>query len=249
MSLSTLLRNRPVYAIHDCLEQRSSDNEASSSSVKLSSTPVISPDPLVWKTANCRTVDNVLTQFECDAIIERSEEAGFEPALLNIGYGREIYAPEKRDSDRVIVDDKDFAAELYERLKDFLPHNSGSTGCYKATSLNERMRILRYKPGHVFAAHSDGAYERPDGSERSRCSVMIYLNGGFRGGSTLFLSEDEKESTSVVPKAGRVLVFDHRLLHEGEKVTEGVKYAIRTDLMFERVRMTPSKKMAKKHCG
>jgi prolyl 4-hydroxylase len=103
------------------------------------------------------------------------------------------------------------------------------------------MRILRYKPGHVFAAHSDGAYERPDGSERSRCTVMIYLNGGFRGGSTLFLSEDLKESTSVVPEAGRVLVFDHRLLHEGEKVTEGVKYAIRTDLMFERVRMTTSK--------
>jgi hypothetical protein len=37
------------------------------------------------------------------------------------------------------------------------------------------------------------------------------------------------------------LVFDHRLLHEGEKVTEGVKYAIRTDLMFERVRTTTSK--------
>jgi hypothetical protein len=164
MSLSTLLRNRSVYAIHDCLEQRSSESEVSSS-VKLSSTPVTSPDPLVWKTANCRTVDNVLTQSECDAIIERSEKAGFEPALLDVGYGQEIYVPEKRDSDRVIVDDKDFAAELYARLEEFVSHNSGLTGRYKATGLNERMRILRYKPGHVFAAHSDGAYERPDGSE------------------------------------------------------------------------------------
>ena len=36
-----------------------------------------------------------------------------------------------------------------------------------------------------------------------------------------------------VPRVGRLLYFDHDLLHEGRLVTRGVKYAIRTELMFE----------------
>ncbi len=33
---------------------------------------------------------------------------------------------------------------------------------------------------------------------------------------------------------GKVLVFQHDLLHQGSVVTSGVKYAMRTDLMFTR---------------
>lgn len=51
---------------------------------------------------------------------------GFDPDLLDTGYGKEIYAPKVRDSDRVIV-------ELYAQLTEFFPHNSGSTGRYKTT--------------------------------------------------------------------------------------------------------------------
>jgi prolyl 4-hydroxylase len=106
----------------------------------------------------------VLTKSECNAIIQRAEEAGFEPALLNTGYGREVYRPEKRNSDRVIIDAKEFAVKLYERLKEVLPETyswEGSSDRSKVAGLNERMRILRYKPGHSFAAHSDGPYKRP----------------------------------------------------------------------------------------
>jgi hypothetical protein len=35
-----------------------------------------------------------------------------------------------------------------------------------------------------------------------------------------------------VPKSGSVLVFDHELLHEGALLKEGLKYAIRTDVMY-----------------
>jgi hypothetical protein len=38
----------------------------------------------------------------------------------------------------------------------------------------------------------------------------------------------------VDPKAGRVLIFQHRgLLHSGDEVLEGVKYTMRSDLLFE----------------
>ncbi len=36
------------------------------------------------------------------------------------------------------------------------------------------------------------------------------------------------------PKIGRVLIFQHkRLYHSGDEVTAGVKYTVRSDVMFE----------------
>jgi hypothetical protein len=38
----------------------------------------------------------------------------------------------------------------------------------------------------------------------------------------------------VDPKAGRVLIFQHRrLLHSGDTVSAGIKYTMRSDLMYE----------------
>lgn len=77
----------------------------------------------------------------------------------------------------------------------------------------------------------DGTYYRPDGRERSHVTVQLYLNEGFKGGETTFLGSGR--DYAVVPKTGMVLVFEHALFHEGSAVTEGRKYAIRTDVMYK----------------
>lgn len=129
---------------------------------------------------------------------------------------------------------------------------------WKLTRLNERMRFLRYGEGQYFREHCDGCYETPDGRERSWYTLHLYLNdsaqekekidgiaiGGIkeengeemlRGGATTFHSYTEGRTMDVDPKAGRVLIFQHKgLLHSGDTVIEGVKYTLRTDLMFER---------------
>ena len=57
------------------------------------------------------------------------------------------------------------------------------------------------------------------------------------GGATNFLSDgSDLPTASVVPVPGRVLLFEHRLLHEGEEVSAGVKYVVRSDIMFRRCR-------------
>lgn len=57
------------------------------------------------------------------------------------------------------------------------------------------------------------------------------------GGATAFLSRDRKRRLDVNPKAGSVLLFQHRgLLHEGAVVTAGTKYTIRTDVIYEYVK-------------
>ena len=40
------------------------------------------------------------------------------------------------------------------------------------------------------------------------------------------------QGLDVVPRAGSVLLFEHRLYHEGSLLVSGTKYAIRTDVMY-----------------
>lgn len=56
------------------------------------------------------------------------------------------------------------------------------------------------------------------------------------GGATPFLSVDDQRRVDVEPKAGRVLIFEQRgLRHSGDEVKAGVKYTMRTDIIYERV--------------
>lgn len=91
--------------------------------------------------------------------------------------------------------------------------------------------------------HCDGAYETPDGSERSYFTLHLYLNDAIdkngkqilEGGATTFWSSySMKDRIDVVPKVGRVLLFQHRnLLHSGDDVVKGTKLTMRTDVMYK----------------
>lgn len=62
-------------------------------------------------------------------------------------------------------------------------------------------------------------------------------DAGLVGGATSFLSGDCKKKLDVDPKAGRVLIFQHRrLFHAGDDVVKGTKYTMRTDIMYELTR-------------
>ena len=51
----------------------------------------------------------------------------------------------------------------------------------------------------------------------------------FVGGHTQFFEPDQ---ISVAPRRGMALVFHHPQLHEGAVIEEGVKYVLRTDVMY-----------------
>jgi hypothetical protein len=65
--------------------------------------------------------------------------------------------------------------------------------------------------------------------ERSWYTYMVYLNEGFEGGETVFFVEPE---VIIKPRAGSALFFQHSIIHEGSEVRAGVKYVVRTDLMY-----------------
>ena len=55
---------------------------------------------------------------------------------------------------------------------------------------------------------------------------MIYLNDNYEGGETTFTS------LKIEPKQGTALLFFNDLEHEGSSVKQGIKYVLRTDIMF-----------------
>eukprot|EP00092_Neocalanus_flemingeri_P010558 GFUD01011374.1.p1 GENE.GFUD01011374.1~~GFUD01011374.1.p1 ORF type:complete len:247 (+),score=49.68 GFUD01011374.1:116-856(+) len=186
--------------------------------------------PLLNQKKLAFVLDHVLSEEECEALIEETSEKGYEPALLNVGGGAQVLATDVRNSERCIIDSKEKALWIWEKIKDYIPetwHN------HQVVGLNERLRFLRYSPGEYFKPHMDGVYMRPDKSERSFITIQLYLNGGFEGGNTTFISNRyEDQDVGVVPKPGRILVFQHDILHEGSVLETGTKYTMRTDIMY-----------------
>ncbi|KAF2764756.1 hypothetical protein EJ03DRAFT_346059 [Teratosphaeria nubilosa] len=127
------------------------------------------------------------------------------------------------------------------------PANRGEV--WRLTRPSERLRFLKYIGGEYFRPHCDGVYQTPDRPERSYFTLHLYLNDGAEisqlsgpsacaagcvGGATTFHSRDMKNRFDVLPRTGRVLLFQHRgLVHSGDDVVSGMKFSARTDsLMF-----------------
>ncbi|KAK5992171.1 hypothetical protein PT974_05571 [Cladobotryum mycophilum] len=200
-------------------------------------------------------LDNVLSLEECNQLIALAEESSpvqpgespWKPALVSLGPGLEAAAPDYRNSDRIIWDRQDVVDRLWERciqaegVEKTLANVPNSKfikrGRWQFRCLNERMRFLKYTPGMFFKPHCDGAYCTSIGGKtvETHYTLHLYLNDeGLVGGATGFLSFDRKRRYDVNPKAGSVLIFQHdHLFHEGAPVQEGVKYTMRTDIMYQ----------------
>lgn len=196
----------------------------------------------------CFVLRNFLTPKECADIISWSEAVGFK----DCGYSKEI-----RRAERIIAMSDSLATMLFARALPFLraididgseslprgiqrgclPH-----GLWTPTGLNPCMRICKYKPGGFFSPHHDGGYQ-VSSDHRSIKTFMLYLNGDFGDGSTNFYTEDQKHYQQPAPEKllhrykperGSAIVFNSALTHDGGAVTEGLKYIMRSEIMYKR---------------
>ncbi|KAK3832187.1 MAG: hypothetical protein JOS17DRAFT_743263 [Linnemannia elongata] len=215
------------------------------------------------ETITALTLSNVLTPQECQAMIQKTESLGYDVALVNVGgtgalENAGVHMPGYRDGKRCIVDDVQFANDIWERVKEYIPPVWEGR---PVVGMNERLRFLKYLPGDQFAPHMDGEYRRTDGSgEVTKITIQFYLNGGEKdgddglmGGETSFLSErsfgrlpgagsmknkggkvveEEIERIAVPCRTGQALIFQHDLIHEGSRVDKGIKYVVRGDILY-----------------
>lgn len=171
------------------------------------------------------TVNDVLAEAECGEWIRATEALGFSSAPITTASGF-VMAPSVRNNTRVIVDDPERAAVLFQRIAAFVPRRLEG---WSVLGLNERFRIYRYEPGQFFRWHGDGPFVR-NPREQSLLTLMVYLSDDFGGGSTDF--DTRQDLLRVTPRAGMALVFEHPLRHQGAPVTTGRKYVLRTDVMY-----------------
>jgi len=85
--------------------------------------------------------------------MKMTEEAGYEPAMVNVGGGRQKLMKDYRFSDRVMIDNKIIAKAIFDKIMPFLtpwkfwgPHSN----LRFAREINERFRYLKYGPGQFF---------------------------------------------------------------------------------------------------
>lgn len=168
-------------------------------------------------------VEDLLSEKECDDLIVLAEEGGFEDPTIKTPEG-EVVDKTVRNNGRYIFENPEYAAQLFDRFKDQLPERLDD---WKLKELNPHMKIYKYSEGQAFRMHKDVPYVAPN-NDRSFLTMLIYLNEGFEGGETFFLLDD-----SVYPKTGKGVIFQQNVMHAGVEVTEGVKYALRTDVMYE----------------
>lgn len=168
----------------------------------------------------------ILTPGECAAMRAKIDASELTVATINTPRGPRL-ATGVRNNERFMEDDYALAATLFERLADQAPRQAMGMSLH---GVNERMRYFRYKPETWFKPHADGSFAR-DEAERSLYTLIIYLNDGFEGGRTIFEVEPQ---VAITPREGMALLFQHPIVHEGEEVTAGVKYVLRTELMYRR---------------
>lgn len=181
--------------------------------------------PLSW----FRYVEkNFLPKEECVELIQRGEDIGFKESLIKVRGKGEIRDTEVRDNERVIFDDKELGDKLWKKIEPLVPQNMDG---YEPYGLNTTFRFYRYKEGQQFKPHVDGS-TKVSPTEVSLITVLIYLNEDFTGGETTFVMENE----SIKPETGMLLLFAHKQLHAGKPVPEGVKYVLRSDVMYRLIK-------------
>lgn len=194
--------------------------------------------PKIW------TIENFLSEEECQNLIIFSENKSYEEATVSLKSGAKMMK-NIRNNERLIYDDTQLAHNYWEKLKEFCPkfineivEEENHTTNYQAIGLNPRFRFYKYESNQRFKKHIDGRVKlEKDGKEyESRITFMIYLSDDFEGGQTIFdykNANNEIEVIEIQPKIGTALCFVHEIKHEGIPVPKGTKYVLRSDIMFQ----------------
>jgi len=190
---------------------------------------VICNDPLI------RIYDNFISDEECEFIINVSKDKMIRANVSDDSIDISSYNGRTNSSYWIPLDE-------YELMKQLAIRISKTIGLYDYKNF-ENFQVIHYYKNQEYKYHYD-AYDKnePDKyeqycSERGNrlMTVLCYINDVERGGGTGFDSlNDKPEQLIVLPKKGRMVVFQNVHLdgslhkksrHAGLPVEEGEKWA------------------------
>lgn len=148
------------------------------------------------------------------AFVARAERASWSSATIN----------GDRSVDRAIRDaeilDKSAHPELIADIHELLAAATSDLAAeIVPNAILREIDLVRYRPGGHYLDHRDTP---AIGATARVLSLVWYLNDGFAGGETRFVSPD----VVVSPVAGVAIAFSPVLMHRAEPIAAGVKYAV-----------------------
>lgn len=181
----------------------------------------------------CFVVPRAFSVAACEQLLTQETKQNFQTAHTH-------YPTYYRNNERLVVDSPALADYLFQTIRAVLPPQLPADAPdgqpWQLKQLNTRLRFCRYAAGQYFHRHLDGVYHQ-SATVKSRLTFMIYLNDAteFQGGRTLFYrSKDDPEVwAEYTPVQGDLIVFDHRIWHEGEELVAGEKFVLRSDILYE----------------
>lgn len=211
-----------------------------------------------WDVQGCDAfvLDGVLTAEECDMLVKQAEglwtfwETDPERKRASFRNAHTVEVQHSELADRIwsrvgsLVQPSVTMCEEDERFEVDIE------GTWVPYAMNPNLLLSRYLDGGHFSPHTDGTTV-VDFNRRTFYSCVLFLNDSPWGGQTRIYQDAQmrKELTrddqgrltgdpalilaEIPPKPGRMLVFYHRLMHEGVPAAE--KYIIRTDVLYRRV--------------
>ena len=202
--------------------------------------PIVLLNNYIW------VLHDFLTRTECQAWIAFMEQPCRKPLDYVKQRGTRYMAA--RECYRYSQQDACMAHRLFERLRDHtqllsvlkLPGSAANTTSHSnqqtdtdttamAITCNPNLRLYKYCKGHSFGRHIDEANVLP-GVGVTRLTVLIYLSE-CKGGATRFSG-----NVAFAPQPGAILLHVHGedlcLEHEADPVVDGIKYVLRTDLVY-----------------
>lgn len=168
-------------------------------------------------------VRDVLSKAECQKWIDCADTS----AKLEYFSQRGTRYLAARECFRMHREDSTTAQMLFERIVAACPLREKPVGC------NPNIRLYKYAVGHQFGKHIDESNRV--GTGVTKYTVLFYLSD-CQGGETVFFYGN-KQTFAFQPQAGAMLLHLHGddcLLHQANAVSKGVKYVLRTDLVYEK---------------
>lgn len=172
-------------------------------------------------------LDDILTPNECREIIDKAEAIGFMEADISYASGSKMNK-DYRNNSRVQLTDEEVRLTLERALLPHVPAMMPSQR--KLVGISPKFRVYKYEPGQEFKKHRDG--NQADDMGIALITILVYLNEAGSGGETVISDRSLPQPVSILPRAGRALLFDHKLMHSGEPLREGLKYVLRTDVIY-----------------
>lgn len=124
---------------------------------------------------------------------------------------------------------------IFSRIKSLLPETYLDKKGIKwnLSGISDYMHYSIIKDNEFIGLHSDkGSVFDPIKNKYSKFTLLTYLTDDFSGGETVYYVDEEK--IEIKPEINKTIIFDIELFHKGERVLEGNKYWLKTDIVYSR---------------